>query len=304
MSSNFKLFKELLKRIYGPKIFNGLTNSPNNNQLKLKTIREINDFILGFAGYDNITLKCDDCRNKMTLPRKMDFPSWKGILDFNKHSVRKIMLIGEDVSRDIKIFGQNININITYGLGWHKIIFEEDRVKYYEIKYQNGNEIRKERRDIYLWGYLFDLFKTIPLETILKNIYITDICKCNSEGNNDIKDQCIFENKYIMKEIQLIKPNLILFQGDKALNYIKELVENEDTITLNFDNRINDYFNNYEYPSYPKFGTIFILDRNVEGLKIYHSTPLGNVLKYRRDSLEYYRNFIRIEIMRNLIFDE
>ena len=50
------------------------------------------------------------------MDRKMDFPSWTGLLDFNEKHVKQLMIIGEDVSPKIPY-----SLNIAYGLGRYKI---------------------------------------------------------------------------------------------------------------------------------------------------------------------------------------
>ena len=112
-------YVDMLNSIYGKKVVNSLVDLSNGTSTQLKDPKRINEFIEKYVRSEDEG--CHDCK-KLFLKdsfseRKMDFPSWLGLLDFKTPHVKQIMIIGEDVSPKVPKV-----INITYGLGRFKIM--------------------------------------------------------------------------------------------------------------------------------------------------------------------------------------
>jgi hypothetical protein len=238
-----KEFQDLLASIYGSKALASLTDSVNDNKLKLKNPEVLSEFLT--KHHKSIDDGCQNCRKLFPknsfLNRKMDFPSWLGLLDFDKKHIKQLMIIGEDVSPKVPY-----SFNIAYGLGRYSIL-------------KNGI-IAEEKRNK-LWIQLKAMFDE-ELDLVLKNVYVTDICKCNAKKKGNIWDNC--SSNFLLKEIELINPKIVIFQGNTAYEYTKSILGdkmNEEDITLYFGNN-----------SFPKFGKISLSNNEIWFMRIYHTS--------------------------------
>ena len=256
-------YYRLLTDVYGESLVKALTTL-NYNTLRLKSPPEINEFIDKYGRREDEG--CQNCKGLLKgnfIERKMDFPSWLDTLDFGKKHVKKIMMIGEDVSPKIPK-----SINITYGLGRYHIMSDG------RIKEEERNE---------LWVCMKNLFNDLNL--ITGNIYMTDISKCTASKDRTIWESC--SEKFLINEIKLMRPILILFQGNTAYDFTKSLLKNGMQ-----EEDINSYFRDNNFP---KFGKITFLDNVIHFLKIYH-TSIAN-RRYRDKNIEDYRRLIKERIL-------
>ncbi len=65
-------------------------------------------------------------------------------------------------------------------------------------------------------------------EKIYKSFYVTDLGKCNCHGKHKIYRKCA--EKYLIDEILLIRPKLIIAQGEDAKKEIIRLVKNDPNL--------------------------------------------------------------------------
>lgn len=260
-------YLDMLNSIYGKKVVNSLVDLPNDTIIKLKDSKKMNEFIETYVRSEDEG--CQDCKELFLKDsfseRKMDFPSWLGLLDFKIKHVKQIMMIGEDVSPKIRKV-----INITYGLGRYEIMPNG------KIKEERGND---------LWVCLNKLFDN-KLYLVTKNVYMTDICKCNARKNKKIWEKC--SKKFLLKEIELINPKIIIFQGCKAYDYTKSILKNRMK-----EEDITSYFRDN---TFPKFGKISLLNNEeINFLKIYHTSRANR--RYRDKNRDEYKKLIKNKIL-------
>lgn len=261
----FKKFKELMLSIYGEKVFSALTIT-DNVSIALKSREEIKYIIDRDKGNLTTDKACKKC--KLGVYRKMDFVSWLGKLDFNSQHIKKIMMIGEDVSPRVQTY-----INISYGLGR------------YEIKPEGRME---EERGNKLWidlNYLFDN----ELKLVKNNIYISDIAKCNAHKDKKVWESC--SNNYLLNEINLINPKIIIFQGNTSYRFTKKLFKEKE---LSWEEQPIDEF--FVEKTFPKFGYVK-LPNNYEAtfIKICHSSMANENCK--KNYREKYKKLIADRII-------
>lgn len=176
------------------------------------------------------------------MNRPMEFPGFIS-LDFNKKHVKDIMIIGEAAGPTI-----STSINFTYGLSnidisnggemlteksFQKLKNQSniekalDKLKVNRTYLKNLNNLDK-KIEIFsknlrnnLWERISGILG-IRLEKVIKNIYITDLVKCNAPGNRVWKycrKDCFLT--FLFKEMQLINPKVIFFLGISSYDYLK-----------------------------------------------------------------------------------
>lgn len=94
------------------------------------------------------------------------------------------------------------------------------------------------------WSYTRAIIEQVygDLNSGLPHVYFTNMVKCNNEScqdsaNDKTREMCITKNRFIWKEIELIKPRLVVFYthttydnfiNDYMPSYAKSFVDNED----------------------------------------------------------------------------
>ncbi len=260
---NLDQYYRLLTDVYGESLVKALTIQ-NYNTLRLKTPPEINEFIDKYERREDEG--CQHCKGLLKgsfVERKMDFISWLNVLDFGKKHVKKIMMIGEDVSPKIPKC-----INISYGIGRYPIM--------------SDGRMKEEKRNE-LWVCMKNLFNNLDL--IKENIYMTDISKCNASKDRTIWTNC--SEKFLINEIKLIRPILILFQGNTAYDFTKSLLRNDIQ-----EEDVSSYFRDNNFP---KFGKITFPDNDMLFLKIYHTSVANR--RHRNKNIDDYRRLIKDRIL-------
>jgi uracil-DNA glycosylase family 4 len=238
----------LLNAIYSRSVVDNLIEV-DRNSIKFKNQVALESYI------DKYKRKpeegCQICRSKISnfVKRKMDFPSWSNELNCNLKNRKLIMLIGEDVSPKIPRV-----INIAYDLSRRDID-------------ENGNVENSARNP--LWKYLKELFGN-SFEDLKNNIYITDICKCNANKKKDIWEQC--SRHYLMNEIEIINPSLIIFQGASAFKYVQKMSKFNENYSI-----MKNYFSK---TSFYRHGTLTFNSKKFNYFRIYHSSNMNNKNKY------------------------
>jgi len=251
-------YRNLLAKIFGETVVDSLVDfSRNGVSIKLKEPEKLNQFIKNYEKRSK-NEGCKTCKNvflthekaaklKDFSKRKMDFPSWLDSIDFRNQHRKQIMLIGEDVSPDIKRY-----IGIAYALGR------------YPIKSNGEVKSRTEKKNK-LWFRLHDIFGN--LEPIKKNLYITDTSKCHAYKISQIWKNC--SESYLHEEIELINPEIIIFQGRTAFDKTSSILKKMSAKVLE-DPSTSSYFTG---TNFPKFGKIcFPNGKEITYLKIYHSS--------------------------------
>ena len=136
-------------------------------------------------------------KNKKWI-QKMDFPGWWGPLIFKDNEpVKKIMIIGYEPNAPLKDENEDM-IQITYDMG-----------------------IRDEESN-YVTGDMEEYLKYFNLMDMIEDLYLTDRCKCYNGGDKRKRKECFKKCKeYLIKEINLIRPELIIFHGPQLVNVNK-----------------------------------------------------------------------------------
>jgi uracil-DNA glycosylase family 4 len=273
-NSRLEAFLNLLTSIYGSKVVASLTDCVNDNYLKLKKPEKIKEFL---AKYNRTADEgCQNCQElvpkRSFLERRMDFPSWKGLLNFEKKHVKQLMIIGEDVSPIAPYV-----LNVAYGLGRYDI--SEDGV----VK-------AKEEKRNKLWVHLEAIFDG-NLDLVLKNVYVTDISKCNvktkqKKHKKNLWDKC--SKNFLLREMELINPKVVIFQGRTAYEYTKSihsLKMKEEDITSYFGNNF-----------FPKFGKIALSKNEMKFMRIYH-TSNANQCYNHLNKKEGFKKLVKDRVM-------
>ncbi len=264
-------FLRILETIYGPIAVDSITECVEPNTLSCKNPNKIGEFLSGYTREDGEG--CQKCKQLIPAEpfseRLMDFPSWQGLLDFSKYHVKQLMIIGEDVSPKIPYV-----LNIAYGLSIHEISDE--------------GVVAEEKRNK-LWEHLKTIFSD-RLDLVKRNIYVTDIAKCNSKTENENKtlvwDRC--SKNFLLREIELINPKVIIFQGKNAYEYAKCL----PTLKMKEED-ISAYFGKN---SFPKYGKILLQKREITFMRIYHTSNANQRHNYRNKG-EDFRRLVKDKIL-------
>lgn len=141
------------------------------------------------------------------------------------------MIIGEAPTT---LKAQKDQINIAFGLGLYliesngKLDFEQLR-KTYSDDNSRFEKIRSNQEQTNgMWKYINSLFSK-KLDIIKDEIYITDLCKCNDDIKSKIKKErknekiwMLCRNNYLLEEIKVINPSLIIFQSWNPYINMKE----------------------------------------------------------------------------------
>ena len=311
-----KEYKYLLNSIYGEKVTEFLTESFNGKELKLKCFKnKIRDF-LDFKR--DTSRDCNEClennlyksqklRNSTIFENKiMEFPCWhtKYPLDFKKDTVKKYMIIGIDPGPKIRS-----DVHSAYELNLFELDREQkNKMAEFEKTIKNANYIKYKKHFISskgasLFPYLKDLFLN-EYNKLLKELYITDVCKClyDYKGENKGRKSVVWNNcfqKCGIKEIEIINPELIIFQGS-AFESFKKIIKNSKKIEIVLkDEIINKYFDSSLIDmgiKNRKFGYISLNGHRIKFIKIYHSTKLNYTALKRKTSLKAYQELIKNEI--------
>lgn len=135
---------------------------------------------------------CRNCRN-LTQIENNALSAW---IIQNKQSETNILFVGK-VARGDQI-GELINEKL-----------EDATVM--------GDELIHESSWAY-WSYTREIIKTVygDLDSGLKNVSFTNIVKCNNNTDEDTtsyiaKQHCISQNKFIWKEIEILRPKKVIF---------------------------------------------------------------------------------------------
>ena len=271
----------LLERIYGESI------------VKLFTVKNENDLTLTMNNeYDNQKAKknyqrkekeaCTACksifRNPNFFKRNLEFPGWIGDLDFSGTTpAKEIMLIGESPPP------LKEQINIAFGLGYYpierdgKLNFEQLKETYSEEETLLKKIIKYQVNNNRLWEYLNLLFLN-KLDIIKPKIYISDLCKCNDDTEKkEMWTKCFTE--CLIKEIKLINPKLIIFQGGSSYTFVMRYLKSERLIKSKRSilEETERYYPKPGEPDYykksfsePCFGRFPLNGKNYYFFKIYH----------------------------------
>ncbi len=289
---------KLLERIYGERIVKSFTTR-NENYLKMND--EYNNQIEKKNYQRKENEGCTACkpifRNPNFFKRNLEFPGWIENLDFSGTTpAKEIMIIGEapTILED--------QINIAFGLGFYPIdnsgnLNFDQLEEIYSGEKTQLKAILKSVRPNRFWEYLNLLFLN-KLDVIKPKIYITDLCKCNDDivvdgdnvKNKDIWGEC--RDKYLIEEIELINPNLIIFHSWSPYKYLieyllgKKIIDSEDEILED----VECYYSNNEDPDYSKtklyynpfFGKFPFYGNNIHFFVILHQSYFYRRLEENR----------------------
>ncbi|MBA7539420.1 hypothetical protein ES705_31699 [subsurface metagenome] len=316
MNFLLKEYKDLLNSIYGEKVIEFLTETFNGKELKLKCFKNnIKDF-LDFKRdtsedcnncLENNLYKSQKLSNSTIFENKiMEFPCWhtKYPLDFTKDTVKKYMIMGIDPGPKIRS-----DVHSAYELNLFELDKEQNNImtEFEKIikdsNYSIYNEHYNSSKGASLFPYLKDLFLD-EYNKLLKELYITDVCKClyDYEGENKGRQSDVWNNcfqKCGIKEIEIINPELIIFQGSTFESF-KKIIKNSKKIEIVLkDEIINNYFDSSLIDMgirNRKFGYISINGHHIKFIKIYHSSTHNIPTLKRKTSLKAYQELIKNEI--------
>jgi len=174
-------------------------------------------------------------------------------------------------------------INIAFGLGYYPI--ERDgKLNFEQLKETYSGEetllkkiIKYQVNNNRLWEYLNLLFLN-KLDIIKPKIYITDLCKCNDDTEKkEMWTKCFTE--CLIKEIKLINPKLIIFQGGSSYTFVMRYLKSERLIKSKRSilEETERYYPKPGEPDYyqnsfsePCFGRFPLNGKNYYFFKIYH----------------------------------
>jgi len=228
----------LLENIFGKKAIESFTLN-DRHTLKLAMRDELNNQ-RAKKTYQRKNEGCDFCQSIYRNPnfpnRILEFPGWIGDLTFSGTApAKEIMIIGEAPTT------LEDQINIAFGLGLYpigrdgKLNADQVRKLYSGEKSRLKGIMRNQVKRNRLWEYINQLFCG-KLSAIKPKIYITDLCKCNDDvvvNKKTKKNQQMWRNclsKYLIEEIILINPSLIIFQGGSSSKYVTKFLEKQGSI--------------------------------------------------------------------------
>lgn len=315
-------YEKLLREKYGSRVFDALfsVNYENNTLSFIKDKIALNKFLIEYKR-NNEGCKNPKCKNVFNVlfnERPMEIPGCIKPLDFNigKKS-NLIMVVGEAAGPNI-----STNLNLTYGLinlnlyddgTWNEAkndnLFSQleeivsDKalydLKFNKYKYwdqiSKAEKLQKYRKSIEshnLWKYFAEIFGE-SFGYLKKNLYITDLCKCNAKGNNKWKDcfeECI---NFLYEEVSLIKPLLIIFLGKKSREqFINLLITKGEKVSPGKIDGIEVNLNNYykDFKELRFFSSFNVCDLPVFMINIYHNKWLIDYLS--EDKKELVNNYI------------
>ena len=260
--SRLDTYCKLLENIYGKGIVQSFTTRDNSNQW-LTMNDEANNQKEKKNYNRNDGEGCKKCqtdfRNKEKFfKRNLEFPGWIRYLDFFETTpAKEIMIIGESPPQ------LKEQINIAFGLGYYPIE-RNGKLNFDQLKktYSGEKELLEKIKNYQiknniLWVYLNLLFSG-KLDDIKHKIYITDLCKCYDHTKKDMWKKCLTE--CLIKEIELINPTLIVFQGWSSYKYVMEYLEKHGLI----DSKREFYSNQLHFGKFPFKG------KEINFFKIHH----------------------------------
>lgn len=243
-----------------------------------------------------------DFRNKEDFfKRNLEFPGWIGNLNFSGTTpAKEIMIIGESPPP------LKEQINIAFGLGLYpiknngKFNFDQLEETYLGEKTRLKRIIKNQTEKNRFWEYLNDLFSN-KLDTIKHKIYITDLCKCNDDIKSKVKkerkNQLIWQecrDSYLIKEIELINPTLIIFQGWESYKCYMSYLEKNKIITKRKDilEDIRRYYPEAGYSETslylnPQYGKFPLNGKQIHFFVIFHQTNFFGKYKEKYDITDY-----------------
>lgn len=224
------------------------------------------------------------------------------------------MIIGEAAGSGIAT-----HINCTYGLSNTKIgddgriktekIFEKlkehspklgeslDLLKVGKTKLKGlnlDNQIEKFRNNLHnnLWERLNRILP-ISLEALKSKVYVTDLVKCNARGNSiwkRFKEKC-FES-FLIHEISIINPKLIIFLGISGYDYLKERFEFDECCPTD---------NNYTLKKHPEYAKYKIYNfRDDKYLKIYYDKDKNKEINFNNKPFSEFTQEDRKKLIKKL----
>lgn len=169
-----------------------------------------------------------------------DFSGWLGKLETERNSLKKYMILG------LEPHIERYDFQITYGLSDKT----PEGKKRFNLKTENKFEINCEDDSSLIWTNLFKIMaseKQINKVLVKKNeqimheflnqFYITDLCHFAPQD----KAKAIFDVKgwkkirfkvaqhFLKKEIELIKPETIITQGNGVFSELKRILKFNET---------------------------------------------------------------------------
>lgn len=310
ITTRLNKYCKLLEAIYGKKIVKAFTTrNDNNNTLRMNDVANNQKEKKEYDREDEEGCKkCkDDFRNKDFFKRNLEFPGWIGKLKFFENSenspAKDIMIIGEAPTT---IKAQVDQINIAFGLGLYpiknngKFNFDQLEETYLGEKTRLKRIIKNQTEKNRFWEYLNDLFSN-KLDTIKSKIYITDLCKCNDDIKSKVKkerkNQLIWQkcrDSYLIKEIELINPTLIIFQGWESYKCYMSYLEKNKIITKRKDilEDIRRYYPEAGYSETslylnPQYGKFPLNGKQIHFFVIFHQTNFFGKYKEKYDITDY-----------------
>jgi hypothetical protein len=269
-----KLFKEK----YGEEIYSELVN---DYQIITQNIREKNEIDqLKVKNHlaiinDRLDLNLDIHNTNWAF----DFSGWSSKLHNGNDQLKKYMIVG------LEPHVERYDFQVTYGLSDKT----PQGLQRFELNLNNEFEIKCNDDSSLIWSNLFKIMADDNQQNellkkgneqimfdFLNQFYIVDLChfapQDKAKAINDVKDWDKIRFKvashYLTKEIDIIKPKVIITQGNGVFKELKKI--------LNFK----------ETKSYPlKFGknTWSVKtgeDRN-NGFKVLSIPHFGSILNYR-----------------------
>ena len=326
-------YYKLLGNIYGERIVKKFTTKNENSQTL-----EMNDIANNQKEKKNYYRKdgegCKICKDKFRnenninfFKRILEFPGWIGYLNFaGTAPAKEIMIIGEAPTT------LKDQINIAFGLGLYpidsygKLDFEQLKQTYVGEKKLLDKIKTNQTSKNKLWEYLNLLFSG-KLNDIKSKIYITDLCKCN----DDIKKEFTKDNKIrykldkneemwkkcltecLIKEIELINPSLIIFQGGKSYKFVMRYLKSKGLIKsiTSIIEKTEDYYPKLGEPDFyeksysrPCFGKFPFKGKHMYFFKIYHQAAfnLGFLnISDRNNYIKQNNQFIEKKILKEVL---
>ncbi len=306
----------LLEHIYGERIVDSFTT--RNEKNSSLTMNNEYDNQISRKGYERKENDgCITCKSIFRNPnfskRILEFPGWIEYLDFSgTKPAKEIMIIGEAPTT------LKDQINITFGLGFYPID-NDGNLNFDQLKeIYSGEKIQlkailKSVRPNRLWEYLNLLFLK-KLDIIKPKIYITDLCKCNDDivrdgnlnKNQSMWTKCLTE--CLIKEIELINPSLIIFQGGSPYKEVRSYLKDQGIIRsiINTEKDFpklgdpNFYDKNYSKPDFGKFP---FNGKDIYFFKIYHQAAFNRYLKIsdRNNYISQNLRFIEKKILKEVL---
>jgi len=319
MNKDLEAYLKLIKSIYRDDVVNFLTTINEDGKIFLKCFKNKLSEFFTYRRKDNFCALCEEKglieertlkRTTMYRNKIIEFPCWhtEHPLDFTKSHVKSFMIIGIDPGPSIRS-----DIHAAYELNMFSLnqdqtndVNEFSRV----IGLEKFSQFKKQLLEHYtsskgagLFPYLKDLFLD-KYDYLLKNLYITDISKCflDYEGIKRTEKSRILRicfSEYLKREIILINPKLIIFQGTSFEIFKSITRDHKDILIENEEQIVNKYFNNVQDLGIRnrKFGTIWFNSNKAKFIKLYHSSSHNIPSKMRMISLNSYRELIQDELI-------